>query len=67
MVRRFDRVHLSTGGYERSSLKQARPREAQQATVSLDDGDCVHLVVGVADAGPKARSVLVGHVGEKDS
>lgn len=67
MVGRYDRVHHSKGGYERTVLKQARAREAQQKTFRLDDGESVRLIVGVADAGPEARFVLVGNVGEKDS
>lgn len=48
-------------------MRQARPGEAQQETDSLDDGWLVHLIVGVTDAGPKARSVSAEDVGEGDS
>lgn len=36
------------------------PRMAGQETIILDDGECAHLLVGLADAGPDARSPLVG-------
>jgi len=43
-----------------TSSEAIRPRMAGQESVIFDDGECAHLVVGLADAGPDARSPLVG-------